>query len=86
MARVVTVSTVKATIRPLRRLKRLENISVCLAPGISRIVSDANPAGGIKASDNAAFGVEPQGYGVANRLAASPAVSAVLAGFPAWPA
>jgi hypothetical protein len=60
----------------------LENIRICLAPGISRIVSDANPAGGIKASDNAAFGVEPQGYGVANRLAGRP-VGGVLMGFPA---
>jgi hypothetical protein len=30
---------------------------------ILRIVSNANPSGGIKTSDNAAFGVEPQGYG-----------------------
>jgi hypothetical protein len=59
----------------------MKNIRVCLAPGISRIVSDANPAGGIKASDNAAFGVEPQGYGVANRLAGSPC-DRRLAGFP----
>jgi hypothetical protein len=60
----------------------LENIRICLAPGISRIVSDANPAGGIKASDNAAFGVEPQGYEVANRSAGSPMI-AIQAGFPA---
>jgi hypothetical protein len=63
----------------------MENIRVCLAPGISRIVSDANPAGGIKASDNAAFGVEPQGYGVANRMAGRPMIVA-LTGFPAGPA
>jgi hypothetical protein len=35
-----------------------------------RAVSNANPTGGIKASDNAAFGFQPQGYAVANRLAA----------------
>jgi hypothetical protein len=27
-----------------------------------RIVSNANPTGGIKAPDNAAFGVQPQGW------------------------
>jgi hypothetical protein len=63
----------------------MENIRVCLAPVISRIVSDANPGRGIKASDNAAFGVEPQGYGVANRLAGSRLIAAG-AGFPASPA
>jgi len=49
---------------------------------ISWIVSDANPAGGIKASDNAAFGVEPQGYGVANQSAARPCYGRP-SGFPA---
>jgi hypothetical protein len=44
----------------------MENITVRLRlPGIYgrnlRIISNANPTGGIKASDNAAFGVEPQG-------------------------
>jgi hypothetical protein len=33
------------------------------------IISNANPTGGIKACDNAAFGLEPQGYGMTNRLA-----------------
>jgi hypothetical protein len=60
----------------------MENIRVCLAPGISRIVSDANPAGGIKAGNNAAFAVEPQGYGMANRSAGSPMI-AIQAGVPA---
>jgi hypothetical protein len=40
---------------------------------ILRSVSNANPSGGITAStkalDNAAFGLHPQGYGLANRLA-----------------
>jgi len=31
-----------------------------------------HPTGGIKPGDNAAFGVEPQGYGMANRLAYGP--------------
>jgi hypothetical protein len=52
----------------------MENIRVRLAPGIYgrilRAVSNANSTGGIKPSDNAAFGAQPQGYGVANRLAA----------------
>jgi hypothetical protein len=60
----------------------MENIRVCLAPGISRIVSDANPAGGIKASDNAAFGVEPQGYGWRIDWQEGPS-SPYWAGFPA---
>jgi hypothetical protein len=47
----------------------VENITVRLKLQDLRIVSNANPSGGIKASDNAAFGVRPQGYGVANRLA-----------------
>jgi hypothetical protein len=47
----------------------MENIKVRLSFRILRIVSNADLVGGIKASDNAAFGVEPQGYGVANRLA-----------------
>jgi hypothetical protein len=34
-----------------------------------RSISNASPTGGIKPADNAAFGVQPQGYGVANRLA-----------------
>src|SRR5258705_3783273 len=44
-----------------------------LAPGFQgrklRSISNANPTGGIKACDNAAFGLEPQGYGMAHRLA-----------------
>jgi hypothetical protein len=64
-----------------------------LAPGIygrkvddaiSRSISNAYPIVGIKPSDNAAFGVRPQGYGketeVANRLAAGP-VAADFADF-----
>jgi hypothetical protein len=53
-----------------------------LAPGFTagfhgkiqdlRIVSDTNPTGGIKTADNAAFGVQPQGYGVTNRAAGTP--------------
>jgi hypothetical protein len=47
-----------------------------LAPGFQvrklRSISNANPTGGIKACDNAAFGLEPQGYGMANRLAYGP--------------
>jgi hypothetical protein len=35
-------------------------------------MSNANRTGGIKPADNAAFGVQPQGYGVANRSAATP--------------
>jgi len=31
--------------------------------GFIGVVSDANPTGGIKARDNAAFGVQPQGFG-----------------------
>src|SRR5258708_33097664 len=46
-----------------------------------RIVSNANPTGGIKAWDNAAFGVQPQGYGVANRMAGNARVVADLASF-----
>jgi hypothetical protein len=42
---------------------------------ILRSFSNANPAGGIKPADNAAFGVQPQGYGVANRAAATPGQS-----------
>src|SRR5258706_15867707 len=52
----------------------MENIRVRLAPGIYggilRSISMRPQSGGIKPCDNAAFGVEPQGYGVANRLAA----------------
>jgi hypothetical protein len=40
----------------------MEIITVRLAPGFLRIISNANPSGGIKASENAAFGVQPQGY------------------------
>jgi hypothetical protein len=62
----------------------VENITVRLKLQDLRIVSNANPSGGIKASDNAAFGVRPQGYGrgtgMANRLAAGP-VAADFADF-----
>jgi len=40
--------------------------------GIIGIVSNANPTGGIKAGDNAAFGVQPQGFGP-NRMEETPA-------------
>jgi hypothetical protein len=40
--------------------------------GIIGVVSNANPTGGIKAGDNAAFGVQPQGFG-ANRMEQPPA-------------
>jgi hypothetical protein len=54
----------------------LESITDRLAPGVSRqdvtINLECEPTGGIKASDNAAFGPEPQGYGMANRLAYGP--------------
>jgi hypothetical protein len=63
---------VKANAAIVQRLKRMENITVRPSSRILRIVSNANPTGGIKASDNAAFGVQPQGYGVANRLAGRP--------------
>jgi hypothetical protein len=46
-----------------------------------RSISNANPTGGIKACDNAAFGPEPQGYGIANRLAYGP-LTADWASFP----
>jgi len=39
--------------------------------GIIGIVSNANPTGGIKAGDNAAFGVQPQGFG-AKRMEDTP--------------
>jgi hypothetical protein len=55
----------------------MENITV--RPSVLRIygkvlrpISNANPTGGIKAGDNAAFDAEPQGYGVANRMAERP--------------
>jgi len=43
---------------------------------ILRSFSNANPTGGIKPTDNAAFGVQPQGYGVTNRLAGNARVVA----------
>jgi hypothetical protein len=41
----------------------MKNITVRPSSRFLRIVSNANPAGGIKSRDNAAFGVRPQGYG-----------------------
>jgi hypothetical protein len=38
-------------------------------------ISNANPTGGIKACDNAAFGLEPQGYAMAKRLAHGPVIA-----------
>jgi hypothetical protein len=46
------------TVRPSFRNLRQEFASI----------SNANPIVGIKTCDNAAFGVQPQGYGMANRL------------------
>src|ERR1700675_3210278 len=55
-----------------QRLKRMEIITVALSSrdlrqvGYGRILrsfSNANPSGGIKPADNAAFGAQPQGYG-----------------------
>jgi hypothetical protein len=37
-----------------------------------RSISNANPIVGIKPSDNAAFGVRPQGYAAVNRLTGGP--------------
>jgi hypothetical protein len=49
----------------------MENITIRLAPGFVRIVFKMRDRpGSIKPTDNAAFGVQPQGYGVANQLAA----------------
>jgi hypothetical protein len=54
-------------------LKRVESITVRLAPGCTAGSYDRSrmrtQAAGIVARDNAAFGLEPQGYGLANRLA-----------------
>jgi hypothetical protein len=36
------------------------------------VASNANPTGGIKAGDNAAFGIQPQGFGP-NRIEERPA-------------
>jgi hypothetical protein len=48
----------------------MECITDRLAPGFQKqevtINLECEPAGGIKACDNAAFGLEPQGYGMAN--------------------
>ena len=57
---------------PSSRNLRQENLRRIL-----RSISNANPTGGIKPSDNAAFGVQPQGYGrridwMANRLTGGP--------------
>jgi hypothetical protein len=56
----------------------MENITVRPSSRILRIVSNANPIGGIKAPDNAAFSVQPQGFD-GNRLAAEPRSAANLA-------
>jgi hypothetical protein len=40
-----------------------------------RSISNANPIVGIKPCDNAAFGVQPQGYEAANRLTGGPAAA-----------
>ena len=46
---------------------------------ILRSISNADPAGGIKPHDNAAFGAQPQGYGVANPVARKARMAADLA-------
>jgi hypothetical protein len=67
---------VKAKAAIVQRLKRMENITVRpssrIYGRILRSISNANPIGGIKPCDNAAFGDQPQGYGVTNRLAKRP--------------
>jgi hypothetical protein len=67
------------TVRPSSRNLRQENLRRIL-----RSISNANPIVGIKPSDNAAFGVRPQGYGrgtgMANRLTGGP-VAADFASF-----
>ena len=65
-------SAARVTAAIVQRLKRVESITVRLAPGCMagslRSVSNANPSGGIKVSDNAAFGAQPQGYGVGESI------------------
>jgi hypothetical protein len=43
----------------------MENITVCLAPGFTESLAMRNRPGSIKPTDNAAFGGQPQGYGLA---------------------
>ena len=65
--RAGTAKAVKASAAIVQRLKRMENITVRLSSrNFTGSVSNANPTGGIKPSDNAAFGAQPQGYRVAN--------------------
>jgi hypothetical protein len=40
-----------------------------------RSISNANPAGGIKPCDNAAFSDQPQGYGGGKSIGRNPAVA-----------
>jgi hypothetical protein len=57
----------------------MENITIRLAPGFVRTVAMHDQPGSIKPTDNAAFGVQPQGYGLANRLAQSAPAAVDLA-------
>src|SRR5947208_15197841 len=65
----------------VQRLKRMENMR-SPSSRILRIVTNPNPTGGIKATDNAAFAAQPQGYGVVNRLAEGPRWPTDLASIP----
>src|SRR3954449_3604293 len=59
-----SASDAKAAAAIAKRLKRMENITIRLAPGCVRIVLDAQPTrAASKRVDNAAFGGRPQGYG-----------------------
>jgi hypothetical protein len=49
----------------------MEIITIRLAPGFVRTVFKMRDPAASKPADNAAFGVQPQGYGLANRLAQS---------------
>jgi hypothetical protein len=41
----------------------MENITVCLAPGLTESLAMRDRPGSIERQDNAAFGGQPQGYG-----------------------
>jgi hypothetical protein len=57
----------------------MENITIRLAPGFVRTVFKMRDPAASKPADNAAFGVRPQGYGLANRLAQSARAAVDLA-------
>jgi hypothetical protein len=50
----------------------MENITVCLAPGFTESLAMHGRPGSIKPADNAAFGGQPQGYGLTPELAEMP--------------